>query len=72
MLKLHISIGVFVVYIDTRSQVPNIPSKSCGLADENKILFDGMEMIRNKRIQVQYFTISLYLKCGLIRGVASL
>jgi hypothetical protein len=34
-----ISIGVFVVYIDTGSRVPNIPSKSRDLADENnKIL----------------------------------
>ena len=39
MLKRHISIGVFVVYIDTGSPVSNIPSKSCDLADENnKIL----------------------------------
>jgi hypothetical protein len=37
-LKCHISNGVFVVYIDTRSPVPNIPSKSCGLGDENKKL----------------------------------
>jgi hypothetical protein len=35
-LTRHLSIGVFVVYIDTGSQVPNIPSKSRGLADENK------------------------------------
>jgi hypothetical protein len=35
MLKRHISIGVFVVYIDTGSPVPNIPSKSRDLADEN-------------------------------------
>jgi hypothetical protein len=49
MLKRHISIGVFVVYIDTGSPVSNIPSKSCDLADENnKIL--TMEMIRNNRI----------------------
>ena len=32
-----------------QSPVPNIPSKSHGLADENKV-FDGMEMIRNNRI----------------------
>jgi hypothetical protein len=31
--------------------VPNIPSKSRGLADENKKTFDGMEMIWNKRIE---------------------
>jgi hypothetical protein len=39
-LKQYLSIGVFIVYIDTGSPVPNyIPSKSCGLADENiKIL----------------------------------
>jgi hypothetical protein len=30
--------------------VPNIPSQSRGLADENKKTFDEMEMIRNKRI----------------------
>ena len=50
MLKRHISIGVFVVYIDTGSPVPNILSKSRGLGDENKKTFDEMEMIRNKRI----------------------
>jgi hypothetical protein len=27
-------------------------------------------MIRNKHIQIQYFTILLYLKCGLIRGAS--
>ena len=35
-LKRHLSIGFFVVYIDTRSPVPSIPSKSRGLADENE------------------------------------
>ena len=34
-LKEHISIGVFVVYIDTRSSVPGVPSKSRDLAAEN-------------------------------------
>jgi hypothetical protein len=34
-LKRHISIGDFVVYIDTGSLVRYIPSKSCNLADEN-------------------------------------
>jgi len=34
-LKAHISIGVFIVQIDTGSPVPNIPSKSRGLADKN-------------------------------------
>jgi hypothetical protein len=38
------------VYIDIGSPVSNIPSKSRGLADENKKFFDGMEMIRNNRI----------------------
>ena len=47
MLKCHISIGVFVAYIDTVSPVPNISLKSRDLADENKKTFDGMEMIRN-------------------------
>ena len=38
-LKRHISIGVFVVYIDTVSSMPISPSKSRDLADENnKIL----------------------------------
>jgi hypothetical protein len=37
--KRHISIGVFVVYIDTGSSIPISPSKSRDLADENnKIL----------------------------------
>jgi hypothetical protein len=36
MLKPHLSIRVFVVYIDIGSPIPNIPSKSRGLADENK------------------------------------
>jgi hypothetical protein len=45
MLKRHLSIGVYVVYIDTGSQVPNITAKSCGLADEKIKSFDGMEMI---------------------------
>jgi hypothetical protein len=38
MLKRRISIGLFVVYIDTGSPVPNILSKSRGLADENSKL----------------------------------
>jgi hypothetical protein len=39
MLKRHISIGVFVVYINTGISVPGVPSKSRDLADENnKIL----------------------------------
>jgi hypothetical protein len=31
----HISIGVFVVYLDTGSSVPGVPSKSRDLVDEN-------------------------------------
>jgi hypothetical protein len=54
MLKRHISIGVFVVYIDPGSSMPISPSKSRDLADENKKIFDGMEMIRNNRIQLAY------------------
>ena len=34
-LKRHISIGVFVVYIETGSAVPGDPSKSRDLVDEN-------------------------------------
>jgi hypothetical protein len=34
-LKWCVSIGVFVVYIDTGSPVRYIPSKSCDIADEN-------------------------------------
>ena len=49
-LKRHISIEVFVVYIDTVSSMPISPSKSRELADEKKIKIDGMEMIRNNRI----------------------
>ena len=64
-LKRHISLGVFVVYIDTGSPVPNIPLKSCGLADENKKTFDGMEIIRNKHIKcvsIITFTVTLIVK----------
>jgi hypothetical protein len=40
-LKRHISIGVFVVYIDTGSSMPISPSKSRDVADgNNKILTD--------------------------------
>ena len=38
-LKRHISIGDFVLYIHTGSSVPNIPSKSRDLADENNKIF---------------------------------
>jgi hypothetical protein len=39
MLKGHISIGVFVVYIHAGNSMPISPSKSHDLADENnKIL----------------------------------
>ena len=38
-LQRHISIGVFLVDIDTGSSVPGVPSKSHDLANENiKIL----------------------------------
>jgi hypothetical protein len=39
-LKRHISIGVFVVYIDTGSPVLYIPSKSRDLADENNFIWN--------------------------------
>jgi hypothetical protein len=48
-LKRHISIGVFVVYIDTGSPVLYIPSKSRDLADENnKILTEWKWLISIK------------------------
>ena len=40
------------MYIDTGSSVPGVPSKSRDLVDENKKKFDGMEMIRNNRINL--------------------
>jgi hypothetical protein len=46
--------GIFVVYIDTGSPVPNIPSKSRGLADENKKTFDGMETSVLNNITVNF------------------
>jgi hypothetical protein len=45
-----------VVYIDTGSLLPGVPSKSRDLADDN-FFFDGMEMIRNNRITLQLTTI---------------
>jgi hypothetical protein len=38
-LRHHLSIRVFVVYIDTGSPELNVPSKSHGLADENNYFF---------------------------------
>jgi hypothetical protein len=38
-LKRHISIGVYVVYIDTGSSMPISPSKSRDLKDENNKIF---------------------------------
>jgi hypothetical protein len=56
-LKRHISIGVLVVYIDTGSTVPNIPSKSRDLADENNIFWrngnDSKQEYYNKQCQWQ-------------------
>jgi hypothetical protein len=49
------------VYIDTRSPVPNIPSKSRGLVDEIKKTFDGMEMIRNKCIAIAILVLICYM-----------
>ena len=37
-LKRHISIGVFVVYIDTGSSMPISPSKSRDVADGNNTI----------------------------------
>ena len=52
-------------YIDTGSPVLNIPSKSRGLADENKI-FDGMEMIQNIRI---VFLVCNFKYCHFFHGI---
>ena len=49
-LKRHKSIEGFVVYTDTGNLVLYIPSKSRDLAD-GFFFFDGMEMIRNNRIE---------------------
>ena len=43
MLKRHISIGVFILYIDTGSPVMYIPSKSRDLADENNKIFTELK-----------------------------
>jgi hypothetical protein len=61
MLKRHIAIRVFVVYIDTGSPVSNIPSKSRDLVDEN---FDRMEMIRNNRIVTSHNEINVFISLG--------
>jgi len=57
MLKRRILIGLFVMYIDTGSPVPNIPSKSRGLADENKKNWrngnDSKQEYYNKQCQWQ-------------------
>jgi hypothetical protein len=53
MLKRHISIGVFVMYIDTGSPVPNIPSKSRDLADENNKLLTEWTL-RHIRIKINH------------------
>jgi hypothetical protein len=57
-LKRHLSIGVFVVYIDTGSPVPNIPSKSRGLADENKKFLADW-----KWFETTVLVLSLPIKC---------
>jgi hypothetical protein len=46
MLKRHILIGVFVVYIDNGSPVLNIPSNSRGLADETKKLLKEWKLFK--------------------------
>ena len=55
-LKRHISIGVFSMYIDTRSPVSSNPSKSHMIWWTKIKHFDRTEMIRNNRIN----TILLY------------
>jgi len=43
MLKRHISIGVFFVYIDTGNPVLYIPSKSRDVADENNKILTALK-----------------------------
>jgi hypothetical protein len=51
MLKRHISIGVFVVYIDTGSPVLYIPSPSSSdVKTRKRRNVVGIDMIRNNRI----------------------
>ena len=45
-LKRHISIGIFVVYIDTGSSVPGVPSKSRDLP----FIFDDFHFCRSRVI----------------------
>jgi hypothetical protein len=47
----------FVVYIDTGSPVPNIPSKSRGLADENKKFLTG-SVDSEELIKMSKFTVT--------------
>jgi hypothetical protein len=53
MLKCHISIEVFVAYIDTVSPVPNISSKSRDLADENKKLLTEWKRFETTVLDLQ-------------------
>ena len=56
-LKRHLSIGVSVVYIDTSSPVPNIPSKSRGLADENKKLLTEWKWLETCVLKMEFYVI---------------
>jgi hypothetical protein len=59
----HKSIGVFVVYIDTGSWMPNIPSKSRDLAVENTIVLTEWKWFEKTVLQADvYQTISCYVK----------
>jgi hypothetical protein len=51
-LKQHISIEVFVVYVDTGSPVLYIPSKSRDLADENNKFLNFYNFFISKPILV--------------------
>ena len=46
MLKRCISIGFSVVYIDTGSPVPSIPSKSRGVADKNEKILTEWKLFK--------------------------
>jgi hypothetical protein len=70
-LKRHISIGVFVVYIDTGSSMPGVPSKSRDLADENYKIVTEWKWFETT--VVLFFNV--WLKCKvmpiMIHGVVS-
>jgi hypothetical protein len=60
-LKQHISIGVFVVYIDTGSSVPGVLSKSCDLARLLAIKIDKDGMLHNTVVSNHFHSVKILL-----------